>query len=158
MFYFLTEIFNLFILSYIHTEAVITKTTYEMARVVSHARKRGLTMKKIYNTAGLPEFDIVSFKKRLRSYRKDSNYSQSSISELISVTPDAYGKYEQEYNQTIPSVNSLVKLADFYGVSLDYLITGRETPGNEQVLRIFSQCPDEKKETFLQIIQDISKF
>lgn len=57
---------------------------------------------------------------RLRDLREDREKNQTEIAGLLDTTQQQYSKYEQGI-QEIP-VHHLIKLADFYGVSLDYLV------------------------------------
>jgi len=59
---------------------------------------------------------------RIRELREDNDYKQEYLAEVLGVTQTNYSKYELG-KINIP-VEMLMKLADFYGVSLDYL-TGR---------------------------------
>ncbi|HEM6035838.1 helix-turn-helix transcriptional regulator [Streptococcus suis] len=61
--------------------------------------------------------------KRLRSLRVDNGKTKEELSIYLNMTVDAYSRYETGKRQ--PSVDNLVKLAIFYGVSLDYLL-GRD--------------------------------
>lgn len=61
---------------------------------------------------------------RLRDLREDSDLSQSKVAKILFVGQSAYSRYEREY-YSIP-VAHLVKLADFYKTSTDYLL-GRTT-------------------------------
>lgn len=60
---------------------------------------------------------------RLRSLRIDNEKNKEELSIYLNMTVDAYSRYETGKRQ--PSVDNLVKLAIFYGVSLDYLL-GRD--------------------------------
>lgn len=57
--------------------------------------------------------------RRLRMLRIENDYTQVDIAKLINVTQSTYSKYERG-EDSIPYV-ILIKLADFYHVSLDYL-------------------------------------
>ena len=59
---------------------------------------------------------------RVRELREDNDLKQEYIAEKLGITQTTYSKYELG-KVNIP-VEMLIKLADFYGVSLDYL-TGR---------------------------------
>ena len=61
---------------------------------------------------------------RLRDLREDSDMSQTQTAELLGIKQTVYSRYERGY-QTIP-LEHLIKLADYYRVSLDYLIMGDE--------------------------------
>ncbi len=57
---------------------------------------------------------------RLREIREDRDLKQEDIAKLLSTTQQQYSKYEIGF-RAIP-VERLNILADFYGVSVDYLI------------------------------------
>lgn len=57
---------------------------------------------------------------RLRQLREGRNLYQSDIAEIIGVTTSAYSFYENEKRDMSPE--TLEKLADFFGVSIDYLL------------------------------------
>ena len=57
---------------------------------------------------------------RLRDLREDKDMNQTQIAELLHTSQTVYSRYERGY-QTIP-VEHLLLLADFYGVSTDYIL------------------------------------
>ncbi len=57
---------------------------------------------------------------RLRDLREDRDLTQAAIGELLGTTQQQYYKYEKGI-QEIP-VHHLLTLADFYKVSVDYLL------------------------------------
>ncbi len=57
--------------------------------------------------------------KRLRDMREDSDLTQAQVAELLHIQQTVYSRYERGF-QTIP-LEHLIRLADFYGVSLDFL-------------------------------------
>ena len=59
---------------------------------------------------------------RLRDMREDADMTQKQVAELLGIQQTVYSRYERGF-QTIP-LEWLIKLADYYNVSLDYL-TGR---------------------------------
>ncbi len=58
--------------------------------------------------------------KRLRDLREDRDLKQRQIAELLSVGQTTYSRYESG-ELDIPSA-ALIKLADFYNVSVDYIL------------------------------------
>lgn len=66
------------------------------------------------------------FGERLKRLRKDNDLTQSQLAKQIGVVPSAVGKYER-FPESYPSVDALVKIADFFNVSLDYLLRGKNT-------------------------------
>lgn len=62
---------------------------------------------------------------KLRDLREDHDLSQQDIAKLLSVSQATYSRYESGILD-IPSI-SLIKLADFYKVSVDYLLGRTDT-------------------------------
>lgn len=62
------------------------------------------------------------FSERLVQLRTDRHLSQKEVAEKIKVTLRAYQYYE--YGEKEPKLSGLVRMADYFDVSLDYL-TGR---------------------------------
>ncbi len=60
--------------------------------------------------------------RRLRDMREDADLKQKEIAEYLGIQQTVYSRYERGF-QTIP-LELLIRLADYYHVSLDYL-TGR---------------------------------
>ena len=65
--------------------------------------------------------DIIS--KRLKELRKKHGYSQNEVAIYCDITEKAYQNYELKTR--LPKIDVLVKIADLYKISLDYLV-GRE--------------------------------
>lgn len=59
---------------------------------------------------------------RLKDMREDFDMTQAQIAEVLGIQQTVYSRYERGF-QTIP-LEHLLKLADYYNVSLDFL-TGR---------------------------------
>ncbi len=57
---------------------------------------------------------------RLKTLRKELGMSQSDIGEFLGIMQTVYSRYERGAN-TIP-IDFLLKLADLYNVSTDYIL------------------------------------
>ena len=57
---------------------------------------------------------------RLRDLRNDKQWSQTTVAEMLGMSQTGYSKYETGENDIPTSV--LIKLADFYDTSIDYLL------------------------------------
>ena len=66
------------------------------------------------------------FGKRLRKLRLGKDLSQGDLAAQLGVVPSSVGKYERVAD-SFPSVEILIKISDFFGVTLDYLLRGTET-------------------------------
>lgn len=58
--------------------------------------------------------------KRLRDLREDNDYTQADIAKILNITRPQYNLYELG-DRKIP-IDKLLILADFYNVSLDYIL------------------------------------
>lgn len=58
--------------------------------------------------------------RRIRDLREDNDKYQKDIANLLGISQQYYSEYEQG-NRTIP-VEYLIKLANFYNTSIDYLV------------------------------------
>ena len=59
------------------------------------------------------------FSERLVQLRKERGLSQATAAKEIKAAPRAYQNYE--YGTAEPRLSTLIRIADFYGVTLDYL-------------------------------------
>ncbi len=58
--------------------------------------------------------------KRIRELREDNDMTQTEIAKILNMSQTGYSKYETGEND-VPTL-ILIKLADFYGVSADYIL------------------------------------
>lgn len=64
--------------------------------------------------------------RRLRDLREDHDLSQTNIANLLHIQQTVYSRYERGF-QTIP-LEHLITLADYYHVSVDYILGRTQTP------------------------------
>ncbi|MBR1807570.1 MAG: helix-turn-helix transcriptional regulator [Selenomonadaceae bacterium] len=62
----------------------------------------------------------------LKRFRKEFGVTQQQVADSIQIVKPAYQKYE--YGKNIPLATVLVKLADAYNVSVDYLLGRTDNP------------------------------
>ena len=58
--------------------------------------------------------------KRIRELREDRELSQTQVAKMLGMSQTGYSKYETGENDLPTQV--LIKLADFYGTSIDYML------------------------------------
>ena len=63
---------------------------------------------------------------RFKKIRIEMGFTQKQVAEGIGVTEQAYQRYE--YGRVIPSALILIALADYFDVSLDYLVGRSDDP------------------------------
>lgn len=60
---------------------------------------------------------------RIAALRRDAGWSQAELASRLRVSASAIGMYEQGRRE--PSADTLVALARIFGVTTDYLLTGK---------------------------------
>lgn len=68
----------------------------------------------------------MAFYKRIRDLREDNDKTQQEIANYLGMKQPQYYRYENG-SRDIPS-DILIKLADFYGVSVDYILGRTDNP------------------------------
>lgn len=67
--------------------------------------------------------DIISGLKRAR---KSNNILQKDVAKMLEIPLRTYQSYE--YGEALPDIKTLVKIADYFGISVDYLIGRSDDP------------------------------
>ena len=62
--------------------------------------------------------------KRISELRNERKYSQEYLAECMNVSRQAVSKWENDVSS--PDTNNLIQLAELFGVSVEYLATGKE--------------------------------
>lgn len=58
--------------------------------------------------------------KRLRVLREEKNLTQDELGKALSISQKRISNYEKD--ERFPDPNTLIKIANFFGVSIDYLL------------------------------------
>ena len=69
------------------------------------------------------------YQRRLRDLREDHDKTQQDIADILGTSQTMYARYERGANE-LP-LRHLLKLADYYGVSADYLLCRTAMPSAE---------------------------
>ena len=68
--------------------------------------------------------------KNLRGIREDRDIKQKDIAKVLNVSQNTYSQYE---TGIIPiTAETLIKLADYYNVSIDYLLDRTDNPNMQK--------------------------
>ena len=87
---------------------------------------------------------------RIKELRKKLGISQSELAEKISVSHFAISRYERD--KTSPDPETISKLADFFGVTTDYLLGRTDDPSTLLEKELFSPT-DPKQQTIDQFTE-----
>ena len=64
---------------------------------------------------------------RIAALRQEAGYSQAELAHRLKISPSAVGMYEQGRRE--PAAQTLLDMAQVFGVSVDFLLTGKvQTP------------------------------
>lgn len=107
---------------------------------------------------------------KLKQLRKQKGINQDEAAQLLGVSLSSYQKYEREKNSVTPSLEVLIKLADFYGVTTDYLL-GREPAADplaglnidvkavdsNKFIETYEKLPETAKQIFIDTMLKLSE-
>ncbi|MBQ8429111.1 MAG: helix-turn-helix transcriptional regulator [Clostridia bacterium] len=72
----------------------------------------------------------MTFPERLIFLRKSKNLTQKQVYTAIGMSPLGYQRYE--YGEREPAFQKLIALADYFNVSLDYLVGRSDNPDSHK--------------------------
>jgi len=89
------------------------------------------------------------FAERLKELREENNMTQEQLGKLLNVTKQAISSYEKGENE--PSLDTLVKIAEIFNVSLDYLFGRTKQKDNLYIQNeiLINTLNDKNKRKFL---------
>ena len=110
----------------------------------------------------LPWF-MANFAQRLRELRTARNLTQTRLAELLAVSPRVYSRWET--GDVTPHFDTIVRLADTLGVSLDELAgrkdirseTAIKNPELSRLYRKVDQLPDEDQKALVIVLDSLVK-
>lgn len=69
---------------------------------------------------------MIKLYERIRNFREDRDSTQKQVAEMLGMSQTGYSKYETGEND-IPT-QILIKLADYYNTTTDYLLGRTDNP------------------------------
>ncbi|MCI9057175.1 MAG: helix-turn-helix transcriptional regulator [Oscillospiraceae bacterium] len=69
---------------------------------------------------------MANFAERIRTLRSEQNITQDALGKIVGVK--RYSVYGYEKGNNFPEVPVLIALADYFGVSIDYLLGRTDNP------------------------------
>lgn len=106
---------------------------------------------------------MANFAQRLRELRTARNLTQTRLAELLSVSPRVYSRWET--GDVTPHFDTIVRLADTLGVSLDEIagrkeVSSESTIKNPELNRLYKkvdQLSDEDQRALLVVLDSLVK-
>lgn len=93
---------------------------------------------------------------KMRLLRENRLYTQTQISDILHVGRSSYANYE--IGKREPSINFLITLADFYHVTVDYLVRSSlpadliEYQNQTQLLALFKKLDPDAYHTSMELL------
>jgi len=69
---------------------------------------------------------MSSLNERIKELRKSKNHTQKQLAEILNVRSEAIQTFE--YGTRRPGLDNIITLADYFGVSVDYLLGRTDNP------------------------------
>ena len=79
-----------------------------------------------------------AFCKRLKELRIERKLTQADVANALGVTTQAVSKWESQYS--LPDIAMLIPIADFYGVTVDYLLCHDLAEIENEILEYLQRC------------------
>lgn len=97
--------------------------------------------------------------KRIRELREERGISMMALANAIGVSDTAVCKWENQVSE--PKLTYIVRLADFFGCSADYLVghteenanaCGRFDPSEQKLINLYRSVPCELQDLLLETL------
>jgi len=101
----------------------------------------------------------IFFAKRIYELRKEHDWSQPELGKMIGTSGAIIGRYER--GEMTPSIEVARKLAEVFGVTVDYLVSEKEMPDtlrDRQMLtrwQTLDKLPSEDRDRILHVIDSL---
>lgn len=100
----------------------------------------------------------MSFGKNLERIRKGKKMSQAKLGELLGLTQQMVSSYEKDLSS--PNVDVLIKIADYFNVSIDSLVehvvkTPDDDNSQARFLRYFENLSENDRDKCITIVQTL---
>ena len=104
----------------------------------------------------------------LKELRQQKNLTQQELAITLDINLSSYQKYERPNNTIKPSLDTLIKLADYYNVSVDYLLGRGEAKNplldiptkpvnDDDFIAMYESLPIFVKEIFIEAMARLSR-
>ena len=103
--------------------------------------------------------DYVMLGNAIRKKRKETGWTIADLADHSNISEDFIGKIER--GTDVPSIQTLVSIANALNVGLDYLIGNdleQEAYLYEDINKLLDEMPAKNRKTFLQFIEHNVKF
>ena len=102
---------------------------------------------------------MLKFKENLKKFRERNDCSQKELAAHLRYAPTAVANYESGRNE--PSIDDLIKFADYFGVTVDYLVGIEEDQkkgkglnfDEAELLNRYRRLSNDGRESMIQLLR-----
>lgn len=91
----------------------------------------------------------MSIGERLQQLREEIDFSQRKMSIALKIDASMYGKYER--NDRFPTTEILIRIADYFNISVDYLLGRTE-------IRYYNKILNSQNDLPLEAIKELESY
>lgn len=110
----------------------------------------------------------MKINENLKKLRVLKSLTQSDMADILGISLSSYQKYERDKNCVTPSLDVLLRIADFFGVSVDYLLGRGEQATDpfdmlplpedqKSVMERYASFPDDVRAIILDAIKELAE-
>ncbi|MCX4321313.1 MAG: helix-turn-helix transcriptional regulator, partial [Lachnospiraceae bacterium] len=94
---------------------------------------------------------------RLKQARREKDLTQEKFSEMLGISQKHYSEVERGI--TGLSVEKLIFLSNFFGISVDYLLKGEKDKDILPfvLIDVYESCPEENRTLLLDMLKSLNK-
>lgn len=108
----------------------------------------------------------------LKELRQRKHLTQQELAIALDINLSSYQKYERPNNTIKPSIDALIKIADYYHVTVDYLLGREPAPpppdpfevlglkknvDDDEFIRLYNTLPDFAKQIFVDTMAKLAQ-
>lgn len=100
----------------------------------------------------------MGFPDKLKKLRTTRKLKQNDVALALNMSQQSISLYE--CNEATPSIEALIQFADYFNVSVDYLIDYKKKPNTSDIegdelklIELYDSLPEDKKNISLEILR-----
>lgn len=98
----------------------------------------------------------MSIGERIKAERQKKGISQAALGEMLQITQQAVAKWERDLSE--PDSQMLIKLANYFGVTIDYLLGGNTSNIDANFAAATNDALSEQEKELIAMFRQLSPY
>lgn len=98
---------------------------------------------------------MILFSQRLKELRKEKRLKQHEVAKFLNMSLTGYNQYETNGHE--PSIQTIIKLAELFNVSIDYLLGYSDNRNYKELLDLLKNLSAADKHYVVDLIERLGK-